>query len=132
MEASRTLAESAKIAKSEFLATMSHEIRKLPGEVARIPIVAMTANAMKGDRERCIQAGMNDYVSKPVDPVNLLQRIAFWMGGEQDAVPGEGPGKAGRDVDTELGDDAAAALADLLGSIDDVVGEPGSQAQGKP
>ncbi len=47
------------------------EIRKLPGEVARIPTIAMTANAMKGDRERCLQAGMNEYASKPIDPVKL-------------------------------------------------------------
>ena len=100
------------------------EIRKLPGEVARIPIVAMTANAMKGDRERCIQAGMNDYVSKPVDPVTLLQRIAFWTGGEQAAVPGESPEQTGSDADARLGDDAAAAFEDLLGSIDDIAGEP--------
>ena len=64
-------------------------IRKLHGEVARIPIVAMTANAMKGDRERCIQVGMNDYVSKPIDPVKLLERIAFWLGDAHNAVPGE-------------------------------------------
>ncbi len=103
------------------------EIRKLPSEVARIPIIAMTANAMKGDRERCIQAGMNDYVSKPIDPVNLLERIAFWTGGERDAAPGEGPEPAGNDVDTELSDAAAAALEDLLVTFDDVAGDSGSR-----
>ena len=41
----------------------------------RLPIVAMTAHAMNGDRERCIQAGMNSYVSKPVQPAHLVSVI---------------------------------------------------------
>ncbi len=62
-----------------------------------------------------------------MDPVNLLERIAFWTGGEQDAVPGEGPGQAGSDADAKLSDDEAAAFEDLLGSIDDIAGEPAGQ-----
>jgi two-component system, sensor histidine kinase and response regulator len=46
-----------------------------------IPIVAMTANAMKGDREKCLSVGMDDYVSKPINPDELAATIAKWVSG---------------------------------------------------
>jgi CheY-like chemotaxis protein len=41
-----------------------------------LPIVAMTANAMKGDREACLAAGMDGYVAKPIQPVQLFETVA--------------------------------------------------------
>ena len=52
------------------------EIRKIEGDCDNpIPIIAMTAHAMRGDRERCIDAGMNDYVAKPIEVEDLYRAI---------------------------------------------------------
>jgi CheY-like chemotaxis protein/signal transduction histidine kinase len=48
-----------------------------------IPIIAMTANAMKGDREKCLEVGMNDYVSKPVSPQALADVLEKWLPKEE-------------------------------------------------
>ncbi len=53
-------------------------IRKL-AKFRSLPIIALTAKAMKGDRERCIEAGASDYISKPVDTEQLLALLRMWL-----------------------------------------------------
>jgi CheY-like chemotaxis protein len=53
-------------------------IRDKPG-FRRLPIVALTAKAMKGDRERCMEAGASDYLAKPVNTEQLLSALRMWL-----------------------------------------------------
>jgi PAS domain S-box-containing protein len=54
---------------------------------SNIPIIALTANAVKGEMEKCIQAGMNDYLSKPFEEEDLIRLIAKWLGRETHFAP---------------------------------------------
>jgi len=58
----------------------TREIRRLEAGERHVPIVAMTAHAMKGDQERCLEVGMDDYVSKPLDPDYVVDVIDRWVG----------------------------------------------------
>jgi len=56
---------------------------------ANLPIIAMTAQAMVGDREHALAVGMSDYIAKPIDPPQLITLLKEWLLGEQGAEPGE-------------------------------------------
>ncbi|MEM9102597.1 MAG: response regulator [Pseudomonadota bacterium] len=54
------------------------QIRKFKGHTAKIPIIAITANAMKEDAQKCYAAGMNDYIAKPFKPEKLANKVKQW------------------------------------------------------
>ena len=67
----------------------TREIRKMP-VAQNLPIIAMTANAFNEDRERCFEAGMDDFIAKPVEPEQMFTTILYWLrrggaGGEHTA-----------------------------------------------
>lgn len=58
--------------------TATREIRKRP-ELAKLPVIMLTAKAMKDDQERCLDAGANDYMAKPLDVEKLISLVRVWM-----------------------------------------------------
>jgi len=101
---------------------LTRRIRESEAEGQRLPIVALTANALQGDAEKCLRSGMDDYLSKPVAIDKLAAVLEKWLPGgkavgepavAEEAVPGVGPA-ADLSAPVDL-----AALAELLGDDDE-------------
>jgi len=105
-----------------FEATAAVRERERPGE-RRIPIIAMTAHALQGDRQRCLAAGMDDYVSKPIDKRRIEEALLRWAPRREAHVmeqmtwedPGPAPGTAGTDEDPSFPDLDEDRLEDVCG-----------------
>lgn len=48
-------------------------------QLQKLPVIAVTAQAMKGDKEKCLEAGADDYISKPIDVDHLMERLAHFL-----------------------------------------------------
>jgi two-component system sensor histidine kinase/response regulator len=68
----------------------TRRLRAMGGELSRTVVIAMTANALDGDRDRCLAAGMDDYVPKPVTQKDLADKISLWIRRNGHATPGNG------------------------------------------
>ncbi|EME68850.1 hypothetical protein H261_16341 [Paramagnetospirillum caucaseum] len=95
--------------------TATMEIRRL-GRFDALPIVAMTANAMQRDRDRCIEAGMNDFITKPIDPDQLWTALLRWIAPRHAAAVA--PSGAGR---VPGGEDGGRSIPQIPG-LDTVSG----------
>jgi CheY-like chemotaxis protein/HPt (histidine-containing phosphotransfer) domain-containing protein len=69
----------------------TREIRNAVGAMRDIPIIAVTAHAMPADRDRCLQAGMNDYLAKPISPLALAEALDRWLPVAGAAAPARPP-----------------------------------------
>jgi len=129
-------AESSKL-NGEDSEDLSASSFQLSARAERVPIIAMTANAMAGDREKSLEAGMNDHVTKPIDPDQLFTTLQRWIkpvaertvvqkrlpasGGSAAGDAPERPDQPGPVIEADLpeslpGFELAAGLSRLMGN----------------
>jgi PAS domain S-box-containing protein len=98
----------------------TQEIRSLEGPGSHTPIIAMTANAMAGDRERCLAAGMDDYVAKPIRTEELYAALGRWIGWENEqGLPVSVPDSSGAIRAAGAGDSADDGIDESI--LDDII-----------
>jgi CheY-like chemotaxis protein len=88
-----------------------------------LPIVAMTANALAGDREKCLEAGMNDHVAKPIDPQNLYDTLLRWIPARPAAAAAAAGGSPSYPSATRSGFTAIPGI-DTVGGLGRAGGNP--------
>ncbi len=101
------------------------EIRRLEGAARHTPIVAMTANAMAGDRERCLAIGMDDYVSKPIRVKELYATLGRWIGWEVET--GEAPPATPPATTVVVAEDDGSIDDTILDEVLEFAGKGGEQ-----
>ena len=104
--------------------TSAKEIRKLPGLHGKTPIVALTANAMASDRERCLAAGMNDYLAKPLKLDSLVHMVSQWLALEEAEDEEREPLDASNLGDWDAVEDTASEGLDESDIDEMVAGKP--------
>ena len=104
-----------------YAATRQWRTQESASTRPRVPIIAMTANAMAGDRERCLQAGMDDYLSKPVELSVLRSMLTRWTVGAQDIGNTEQQHQTGA-ADEDAESPQAALDQSVLDELHEVIG----------
>jgi CheY-like chemotaxis protein/HPt (histidine-containing phosphotransfer) domain-containing protein len=95
----------------------TRQLRQRPG-LQDLPVIAMTANAMVGDKEKSLAAGMNDHISKPIDVDELFATLAKWVEHRRSAAVSAGStDAAAQGLPDVPGMDTQAALGSLRGSV---------------
>jgi CheY-like chemotaxis protein/HPt (histidine-containing phosphotransfer) domain-containing protein len=106
-------------------ATRQLRAQELTSGAERMPVVAMTAHASGTDRERCLAAGMDDYLTKPVDGAALLAAVARWSGRASARAPGPAGHEQAAAVEEEAPIDLGALSVQFEGdqaTVDEVLG----------
>jgi CheY-like chemotaxis protein len=76
------IAQNSKLIGKEIF-DLSDSNLELSTHTKRVPIVALTANAIKGDREKCLEKGMDDYITKPINKKIFFEVIEKWISGRK-------------------------------------------------